>query len=201
MGMGEQEQARTGRGGSPRVYRRGFRRKAADPETEGATQDEGAGADQSLTMAHWNSKNPDANAGGPPKLEFDLGLVERSAHIGCTNEEIIALLGCGRMTFYRHLKDDPALQEVIERGRDRGRAALRRMQWHGAESGNATMQIWLGKQLLDQKDKLENSGTIDNRLKVIVEFVGDAAPAIEHDKPLEKQRFTPRLVEGVEFKG
>lgn len=29
---------------------------------------------------------------------------------------------------------------------------LRRLQWKAAEGGNATMLIWLGKQLLGQKD-------------------------------------------------
>jgi hypothetical protein len=56
------------------------------------------------------------------------------------------------------------------------------MQWQGAESGNATMLIWLGKQLLDQKDKLENSGTIDTNTRLIVELVGEPAPQqIEHE--------------------
>ena len=118
--------------------------------------------------------------GGRPRVEIDLGLVERSAHIGCTNDEIVALLGIGRSTFYDRLKDDPELQEVIDRGRAVGRATLRRLQWQGAESGNPTMLIWLGKQMLDQKDKLENSGTMDTNTRLIVELVGDPAPAVEH---------------------
>ena len=113
-------------------------------------------------------------------MEIDLGLVERSAHIGCTNDEIVALLGIGRSTFYDRLKDDPELQEVIDRGRAVGRATLRRLQWQGAESGNPTMLIWLGKQMLDQKDKLENSGTMDTNTRLIVELVGDSTPAVEH---------------------
>jgi hypothetical protein len=140
--------------------------------------------------------------GGRPRVVLDLGLVERSARIGCTNEEIIALLGCARRTFYEHLKDDPQLQEVIDRGRAVGRATLRRLQWQGAESGNPTMLIWLGKQFLDQKDKPENSGTIDNRMKVIVEFVGDAAPPqIEHAP--QQRMGGPRLVDSnvIEWKG
>jgi hypothetical protein len=137
---------------------------------------------------------------GGQYLEIDMGLVERSARIGCTNEEIVALLGCNRNTFYRHLKEDPTLKETIDRGREGGKAALRRFQWQNAENGNPTMQIWLGKQMLDQKDKLENSGTTDVNTRLIVELVGDAAPAIEHDRR-EPERFRPRLVNDVEFKG
>ena len=139
-------------------------------------------------------------AGGRPRAEIDLGLVERSAHIGCTNDEIVALLGIGRSTFYDRLKDDPELQAVIDRGRAVGRATLRRLQWQGAENGNATMLVWLGKNMLSQTDKIENSGTTDVNTRLIVELVGDAAPAIEHEK--QQQRFTPRLVTGdVVWKG
>jgi len=136
-----------------------------------------------------------------PKKEIDIGLVERAAQMGCTNGEIVALLDVSMNCFLDRLKDDPALKNALDWGRDTGRATLRRMQWAAAETGNPTMLIWLGKQMLGQMDKIENSGTVDNRLKVIVEFVGDAAPAIEHDKPKQEQRFTPRLVEGVEWKG
>ena len=54
--------------------------------------------------------------------------------------------------------------------------------------------------MLSQTDKIENSGTTDVNTRLIVELVGDAAPAIEHEK--QQQRFTPRLVTGdVVWKG
>jgi hypothetical protein len=100
------------------------------------------------------------------------------------------------------LKDDPELQEVIDRGRAVGRATLRRMQWQAAENGNPTMLIWLGKQMLDQKDKVENSGTMDTNTRLIVELVGDPAPQqVEHDK--QQRQAAPRLVNSnvIEWKG
>ena len=45
----------------------------------------------------------------------------------------------------------------LKKGRDQGKTSLRRMQWEKAQSGNTTMLIWLGKQMLGQKDKLETS--------------------------------------------
>ena len=36
-----------------------------------------------------------------------------------------------------------------------GRATLRRLQWQRANGGADTMLIWLGKQMLGQKDKVE----------------------------------------------
>ena len=41
--------------------------------------------------------------------------------------------------------------------RARGGFSLRRLQWETAKR-SATMQIWLGKQYLGQKDKQEQSG-------------------------------------------
>ena len=35
--------------------------------------------------------------------------------------------------------------------------SLRRMQFEKAQTGNTTMLIWLGKQMLGQKDKIETS--------------------------------------------
>ena len=34
---------------------------------------------------------------------------------------------------------------------------LRQLQWKSAEQGNVTMQIFLGKNILGQQDKLEES--------------------------------------------
>lgn len=37
------------------------------------------------------------------------------------------------------------------------RTSLRRMQWSKAKEGNVTMMIWLGKQVLGQKDRVEET--------------------------------------------
>ena len=42
--------------------------------------------------------------------------------------------------------------DAIDRGRRRGRRSLRTAQWAAAESGNVTMLIWLGKQMLGQRN-------------------------------------------------
>jgi hypothetical protein len=91
---------------------------------------------------------------------IDLGVVERSAAIGCTKEEIAAVLGIHRMTLHRHLEKDEGLREALEHGSAKGRATLRRLQWKGAEELNATMLVWLGKQLLGQRDT-QSTQTLD----------------------------------------
>jgi hypothetical protein len=87
----------------------------------------------------------------PPLI--DIKLVERAATLGCTYEELAIIAGVASSAFYRHLKTDVELAEAINRGRGEGRTTLRRLQWAKAHAGSDTMLIWLGKQLLDQKDK------------------------------------------------
>jgi predicted DNA-binding transcriptional regulator AlpA len=74
-------------------------------------------------------KNPE----GRPPAVIDLLTVERAASIGCTVEDIAALLGLSRKTIYNHMEQDPELAEAMDRGRGMGRASLRRMQWEKAE--------------------------------------------------------------------
>lgn len=44
---------------------------------------------------------------------------------------------------------------VAQRHEATAKPKLRKLQWQAAEAGNVTMQIWLGKQMLGQKDKIE----------------------------------------------
>ena len=95
---------------------------------------------------------------GRPRAEIDLDVVREAAGIGCTIEEIAVVTKVSKETFYQHLKINPALQQAVDEGRENGRTTLRRLQWHGAQDKNPTMLIWLGKQLLGQKDKHEVGG-------------------------------------------
>lgn len=88
---------------------------------------------------------------GRPKLQIDAEQVEKLASIHCTMNEIAAIMGCSVDTLENRFSD------VIEKGRDKGKASLRRLQWQTAQSGSAAMQIWLGKQLLGQRDRHETS--------------------------------------------
>jgi hypothetical protein len=118
---------------------------------------------------------PKFGPGRPAKI-IDYDLIERAASIGCTKEEISAVLGIGRTTLYAHMEKDPEIQAAIDLGTDKGKATLRRLQWKGAHDGNATMLIWLGKQYLGQKDRSELTGAADAPIRVLVELVGEAAP-------------------------
>jgi hypothetical protein len=110
---------------------------------------------------------------GRPKAGVDIVAAERGASIGCSMSEIATLCGVGERTLYDRVKIDPELREAIDRGRDVGRTTLRRLQWQRAEAGSDTMLIWLGKQMLGQKDKQDVTSAINSDIRVVVELVGE----------------------------
>jgi hypothetical protein len=91
--------------------------------------------------------------GGRPRLEFDLRQVEELTRIGCTEEDMAAVLGVSVDTIQRRKHTCPEFRGVIEKGRASLRNSLRRLQVKKALEGNTTMLIWLGKQYLGQTDR------------------------------------------------
>jgi hypothetical protein len=96
--------------------------------------------------------SPGKHPGGRPRLEFDLRLVEDLGKIQSTQAELAAVLGCHLDTVKDRLKHDPEFSAAYEKGLENGKSSLRRIQWKAALGGNTTMQIWLGKQYLGQRD-------------------------------------------------
>ena len=84
---------------------------------------------------------------GRPLAKIDPVMVEQLAGIQCSYAEMAAVLKCSADTLQRRFA------AAIEKGRENGKASLKRAQFKLAMGGNATMLIWLGKQILDQKDK------------------------------------------------
>jgi hypothetical protein len=91
---------------------------------------------------------------GRKKIAIDYEKAEKLATIMCTQSEIASVLGVS-LTVLEH---DPEFQRIHKKGMEHGKASVRRMQFTSANSGNATMQIWLGKQYLGQRDKQELTG-------------------------------------------
>jgi len=114
---------------------------------------------------------------GRPKKVIDLDLVQKLAHIQCTHTEIASTLSISvdTLTRNKHFAD------VYKRGAEGGRKSLRRLQFESAAKGNVTMQIWLGKQYLDQSDEVrhEIAGSLDTHLHIHLPRPVDAqlAPA------------------------
>lgn len=91
---------------------------------------------------------------GRPKgsvKQFDHALVEQLAAIGCTQEEIGTIVGVTDRTLRKRASD------AIAKGHDRMRVSLRRWQYEKAKDGNVAMLIWLGKQYLGQRERIDET--------------------------------------------
>lgn len=107
------------------------------------------------------SKNP---GGRPPKViqqpratdETVIALASKSL----SGEEIASILGIDRTTLYNRFST------ALEKGRNKCHSSLRRKQYETAMNGNVTMQIWLGKQYLDQRDKHDLTGKDGGPIKI-----------------------------------
>lgn len=105
-----------------------------------------------------------------PKIEIDYNLCENLAKIQCTQEEIAQMIGVSTRTLQR----DEEFCRIYKKGMDQGKMSIRRQQFKSAESGNVTMQIWLGKQYLNQRDRSEIDTTVvNNKLDTLVAQFND----------------------------
>jgi transposase-like protein len=107
-----------------------------------------------IEMANIKSDMP---KGGRPRFDFSdkIRLVRNLASIQCTDEEIAAGIGCSQDTLARGRKRDQELDAAIIEGRANGRMSLRRAQYQKAMDGNPAMLIWLGKQVLGQRERVD----------------------------------------------
>lgn len=95
---------------------------------------------------------------GRPKIEIEFDSLDKLCALQCTEEEIAQFFECSVDTVSRRCQEvyGMSFAEYFDQKRGSGKVALRRAQWQLAQKGNATMQIWLGKQYLNQKDKTLN---------------------------------------------
>ena len=87
---------------------------------------------------------------GRPLKQIDVEQLKKLANIHCTMKEIASFFECSVDTLENRFSD------VIHQARDHGKMSLRRKQFEVAlQTGSVPMLIWLGKQHLDQRDKME----------------------------------------------
>lgn len=113
-----------------------------------------------------------------PKANIDWEKVDKYLQAQCDGSGIAGLLGISPETLYRHCKEDHKIgfDAYSQQKKSEGKELLRSAQFKAAMTGNITMQIWLGKQYLDQKEKSEvrTEDISNNTLKV--EIVPGAKP-------------------------
>jgi len=105
-----------------------------------------------------------------PKRTFneeEIKLIESLAGMGCTYDEIAVCLRCSVDTVRDRIRDENSeFSEAHKKGMADLKISLRRAQIRLAENGNASMLIWLGKNLLGQKN--ESGSQVNHDLPPII---------------------------------
>lgn len=95
-----------------------------------------------------------------PSKQFDEATFEKLCAMMCSEDEICSFFNTTDKTIAKWCKRTYGMcfSDCLKRFGTTGKISLRRAQFKSAiDKGNVTMQIWLGKQWLGQKDKVENN--------------------------------------------
>lgn len=95
---------------------------------------------------------------------------------GASAVGIAATIGCDEDTLRKRCPGDNncTFSEFSQQKKAKGDELLRVKQFQTAMQGNVTMQIWLGKQRLNQADKSENKNENSGEQTLVVEIVEPA---------------------------
>ena len=113
--------------------------------------------DDERNLDSQTAKAPEVNKGGRPTKPIDYTKLDAMCAIHCTGEECAAILDMSYEHLNNQLKRDGngGFLDYFKLKGANGKMSLRRKQYDQAMSGNPTMLIWLGKQWLNQTDKIE----------------------------------------------
>ena len=99
---------------------------------------------------------------GRPKKELDEDVIAKLSQIGCTQEEIGAVVGISARTLQRRYAD------LVAENKNKGKASLRKVLWKKALKGDPKLLIWLSKQELGMQDRVHTTSTVEP-LPLIIE--------------------------------
>jgi hypothetical protein len=94
---------------------------------------------------------------GRKATPIDLGELEKLCSMHCSDDEIAAWFGVSVRTI-QNRRTQARFARVMHRGEARGCINVRRAQIRLLEGGNAAMAVWLGKNLLGQRDNMQITG-------------------------------------------
>ena len=102
---------------------------------------------------------PDPGTGGRPKKEITEKILDNLIKIQCTEKEIAAVFDCTKDTIQARIREwtgnpDMTFSTYFKQKGEVGKVSLRRKQWKLADK-NVAMAIFLGKNLLGQRDVKE----------------------------------------------
>jgi hypothetical protein len=93
---------------------------------------------------------------GPKPKEFKWDVFDAIMAVGGNLSDAVEIIGLSADTIQRRVKEEKFMTVTDYRNQKmaRRRIQLLNKQWETAMSGNVVMQIWLGKQLCGQSDKI-----------------------------------------------
>lgn len=107
---------------------------------------------------------------GAPHFVFDPKQVMVFGMYAATYETMAEFFGVSIDTIARRMKDEKSdFCMAYKKGRGQSLMKLREAQLQKALSGDSTMLIWLGKQLLGQTDHIENKVDVNQPIRLVVD--------------------------------
>lgn len=94
---------------------------------------------------------------GRPRKEIDWDTVDKLCAIHCTGEEIASVMQVHYDTLNNRCNEAYGVNfsEYYKKASASGKMSLRRKQYEVAMAGNVSMLIWLGKNMLNQRDHVD----------------------------------------------
>jgi len=136
---------------------------------------------------------------GRPPLPIDWKVVFKLAMIHCTPAEIAAVMNVNEMTLVQRKE----FLGTYRTGWEHGKMSLRRMQWLKVKEGNTQMLVFLGKNILHQRDYW--TGELTGKDGGAIEIADATRPkleklTLEELKQLESlvQKATPQQIAASE---
>ncbi len=90
--------------------------------------------------------------------EKTIAQIKTLSRYQCTQKQVAAVLGAGRVTFISFLNKHKRARAAWEMGRGEGDAALRQKPFQKATAGKVQLPIWPGKTRLGQKEAIRVGG-------------------------------------------
>lgn len=118
---------------------------------------------------------------GRPRAIIDWDKVDKFLIAGCSGVEIAGYYGLHYDSLYKYCKIDKKMNfsEYSILKKAKGNSLLRAKQYEIAMGGDKTMLVWLGKNRLEQTDKIEKKLSGELTQKSILELPDNGNRAIK----------------------
>lgn len=144
-------------------------------------------AKEPSTANNRNGRWPNLSGREPGYIDWPL--FEELCHIHCTQGEICAVMRIQEDTLTKRVEEHYGLSysKVVEKFQSEGKMSLRRSQFKMAQT-KPQMSIWLGKNLLGQKDDVKEmiGEEVENKFNLMMLQLADMQKRKEKKEAKEK---------------